>query len=312
MAPELWSIKACRATLLLALLPTAPAVAAESCQQIFAVSQWLHSGKDAVAWKELYAKAKETSDCDEQFLKGLGRKVAIAIVTEAEGRRGAGTPLDQLETSLTESLFYHRLWQALATLGDLKSDSRQFADAARRYDEALQVIADEELTPTPPQEEVIASIFRKAEENRLLAPQYVTSARSRTGDPAGLAARSIRGFIPTKVAIPVTFEYNSDAFTEQGLAAARDMLDYLKAQGAPSIILIGHTDPRGSDAYNQTLSDRRAQALRRFLSENGYVSEIEAIGKGESEPFKPDDPARYSEEERWQMDRRVELRRNSG
>ena len=46
-----------------------------------------------------------------------------------------------------------------------------------------------------------------------------------------------------------------------------------------------------------------------FLAAKGYRGGIRTIGKGKSEPFQPDDPTGYTQQERWQLDRRVELER---
>ncbi|MGZ8854012.1 MAG: OmpA family protein, partial [Thermoanaerobaculia bacterium] len=57
-------------------------------------------------------------------------------------------------------------------------------------------------------------------------------------------------------------------------------------QGATfdSIIAIGHTDPIGSKAYNQKLSERRADTVKQYLVSKGIASErISASGKGLTE-----------------------------
>ncbi|WP_370632654.1 OmpA family protein [Eikenella sp. Marseille-P7795] len=54
-----------------------------------------------------------------------------------------------------------------------------------------------------------------------------------------------------------------------------------------SITVIGHTDYLGSDAYNQNLSQQRAETVRRYLAGEGLPAEkIRAVGMGESQPVK--------------------------
>ena len=49
--------------------------------------------------------------------------------------------------------------------------------------------------------------------------------------------------------------------------------------------MTGHTDLIGSDIYNQKLSERRADAVKKYLAGHGIKDvRIKAIGKGESEP----------------------------
>jgi OOP family OmpA-OmpF porin len=54
-----------------------------------------------------------------------------------------------------------------------------------------------------------------------------------------------------------------------------------------SIVVEGHTDAKGSDAYNMKLSDRRAKAVETYLVQKHQiaVSRIHAVGKGEMEPL---------------------------
>jgi len=65
----------------------------------------------------------------------------------------------------------------------------------------------------------------------------------------------------------------------------------------------GHTDSRGTDAYNQKLSERRAEAVKKFFLENGVAaSRLETRGFGESEPAAPNDTP-----ENMAKNRRVEF-----
>lgn len=54
-----------------------------------------------------------------------------------------------------------------------------------------------------------------------------------------------------------------------------------------SVTVVGHTDYLGSDAYNQSLSQARAQTVRQYLIERGLpASKIRAYGAGETQPVK--------------------------
>ena len=53
-----------------------------------------------------------------------------------------------------------------------------------------------------------------------------------------------------------------------------------------NLIVAGHTDSHGSDSYNQSLSQRRAEAVRDYLVQRGYPGDrIQARGMGESSPI---------------------------
>ncbi|HEX2552668.1 MAG TPA: OmpA family protein [Microvirga sp.] len=89
----------------------------------------------------------------------------------------------------------------------------------------------------------------------------------------------------------VTFDYNSDDLT----AEARQNLDeFAKALRnerlrGMSFAVEGHTDAKGSDAYNLALSERRAKAVVRYLVDQGIEgSRLAARGYGEAKPRVPD------------------------
>ncbi|MGD8235426.1 MAG: OmpA family protein [Chromatiales bacterium] len=78
----------------------------------------------------------------------------------------------------------------------------------------------------------------------------------------------------------------------------------LKEKGYSSVTIVGHTDSVGSDAYNQGLSERRANAVADYLSANADVprSVFTTSGMGESQPVATNETA-----EGRQLNRRVEI-----
>lgn len=95
---------------------------------------------------------------------------------------------------------------------------------------------------------------------------------------------------PTTIGFRVQFAYDSAEI----LPDSRPFLDQLGQvlQSEPGLALVveGHTDARGSEAYNQTLSLRRAEAVRAYLGQAWQVpaSRLTVAGKGESEPLTAD------------------------
>ena len=79
------------------------------------------------------------------------------------------------------------------------------------------------------------------------------------------------------------------------------------------IEIVGHTDPEGSDAYNQTLSERRAATVQQALQQHQLPTRnLKAEGRGESQLVVSDCRARYPNQkaQRTQCDqpnRRVEI-----
>jgi len=98
------------------------------------------------------------------------------------------------------------------------------------------------------------------------------------------------------------FEFDSYVLTEQTQSALMAHAEYLKA--APrSLRLEGHADERGSREYNMALGEKRAQAVKDFLSAQGVSAAVEVVSFGEEQPAE-----KGHAEASWSKNRRVELK----
>ncbi len=285
----------------------APASAMADCRAIYDEVQAAGNAASLAVLKDYYDRSLHTADCDDAFRAALGRKVSGRIVAGIEKALAGGASAASQKGQLEESLVYFRNWQVLAMLGDIEAEVRDNVAATTRYQDALNVIDDDRLTPNPPPAAVIRKIFKKAETQRLLAPTYVRAPRNRAGAPTGLGACRTRGFVVKKVAVPITFKFDSVEFDAKGVPAAKDLIEQLRSCGSPKVTLVGHTDASGEAGYNLSLSQKRAAAVRDYLKSAGYSGQIAVQGRGENEPFSPDDPKAYGQDERDRMNRRVEL-----
>jgi outer membrane protein OmpA-like peptidoglycan-associated protein len=109
------------------------------------------------------------------------------------------------------------------------------------------------------------------------------------------------------VPIPIMFVFREATFTEEGRKAATLLLEYVTLKKYQHIVLTGHADERGSLELNYDLSRDRLEAVVSLLKEGGYRGGVKLIPKGETEPFLGVDRSKYSREELFQLDRRVEL-----
>lgn len=304
-----------RTTLLFALgviivqaLQPASANAATDCTQLRTEIEAAGSTPSSTSLQALHDQAVALPDCDAALIEHLLRRVAVAMSREASLDTLSA---DERLTILEGSLQYHRLWQVLKQLGDIAYESADYTAATRRYQETLEAIDDPETTQDRhvPEQQVVEEVYKLAEISRLLSEEYVAAPVNRDGDATGLGAPSVRGYQFSTVAVPITFRYNETQFDQQGQLAAQDLLAQLMAQGAPNITLVGHTDPRGSRRYNQTLSERRAAAVAGFLRGNGYSGNIQTVGQGEMRPYEVPNPQQFSRQELFRMSRRVEMQR---
>jgi len=82
----------------------------------------------------------------------------------------------------------------------------------------------------------------------------------------------------------VYFNTNSDKPLSSSLYAIDAMINYLSANPTVSAELQGYADKRGSDAYNQNLSQRRAQKVKTLIAEAGIdPSRLIVVANGEVE-----------------------------
>lgn len=83
----------------------------------------------------------------------------------------------------------------------------------------------------------------------------------------------------------VLFEFNSAELTGNAQSVLDQVASRLTGANLISVRVVGHTDSVGSDAYNQGLSERRAQSVVSYLSSHGVPAEkLSAAGQGESQP----------------------------
>jgi outer membrane protein OmpA-like peptidoglycan-associated protein len=101
----------------------------------------------------------------------------------------------------------------------------------------------------------------------------------------------------------ITFASNSADLNAQFFSALDGVDLVLKEYDKTMIEIAGHTDSTGSAALNQSLSERRAQAVAAYLTSRGLASQrVITVGAGPSHPIASNDTAAGR-----QQNRRVEL-----
>ena len=84
---------------------------------------------------------------------------------------------------------------------------------------------------------------------------------------------------------PIYFEYNKSNITQEGAFELDKLVQVMKSNDKLVILAKSHTDNRGSDAYNLSLSDRRAKASVQYVISKGIAKDrISGKGMGEIEP----------------------------
>ncbi len=106
------------------------------------------------------------------------------------------------------------------------------------------------------------------------------------------------------VNLNIPFEYNSSQLKPEASAQLTQLKAALTSEALrrDRIVVAGHTDAKGNPKYNQQLSLKRAESVKRFLMDNGVAADrLQTVGYGSERlltPDRPEDP----------QNRRVEIR----
>ena len=115
-----------------------------------------------------------------------------------------------------------------------------------------------------------------------------TPATAAPGCDGAIAAKAAA---PANAAAKVTlnadalFDFDKSALKPAAITSLNSLAGKVKSLTLEVIVAVGHTDSVGTDAYNQKLSIRRAEAVKKHLVSQGIEAKrIYVEGKGESQP----------------------------
>jgi peptidoglycan-associated lipoprotein len=119
----------------------------------------------------------------------------------------------------------------------------------------------------------------------------------------GTPALGERNQPPRLAADTVYFAFDSATVNPSERTKLDDMAAYVRENSRQVITIEGHCDERGTAEYNRTLGERRAQAVREYLTGAGVdAARLQTISYGKD---KPADPGHT--EESWAKNRRAEF-----
>lgn len=125
--------------------------------------------------------------------------------------------------------------------------------------------------------------------------KFETNKALRDGEPEVAKVIELTG---------LSFKTNSDVLDSSSNARLDSAVLTLNNNPDSDVLVAGHTDSSGDAAYNQSLSEKRANAVRNYLIEKGVDgSRLSVRGYGETEPVASNDTAAGRAK-----NRRVELR----
>jgi outer membrane protein OmpA-like peptidoglycan-associated protein len=125
-----------------------------------------------------------------------------------------------------------------------------------------------------------------------------------------LGAKETEAEIQIELSGDVLFDFDKWDIRSDAEAMLKKVGDIITAYESPQVIIAGHTDSKGSEAYNQRLSEKRSESVKKWLSENAGISAdtMKTIGYGETRPVAPNANSDGSDNpEGQQKNRRVEI-----
>jgi len=244
------------------------------------------------------------ASCDGSYVNNARRSMALAYMLAGEQPDGSYKSEFVLGAAAIA-----RPWQVAMALGDLKYDAKDYPAAVEAYEAAINEIRDARQVPKAPAREIEEYLAKRAYQAKSLAPAYIAS-RGFRGEPEGVMVPTFRNFTAVSVPVPIRFDTDEAELTPDGEKAVDDLYNFLKTQAVTSLVLVGHTDERGGREHNMQLSYDRARTVADALRHRGLTVDIRIEGHGEDEPFAADDRSKYSQDDLYAFDRRVEYRVN--
>lgn len=189
------------------------------------------------------------------------------------------------------------------TLGGKHGDSRQVCDSDEFYGSSNgYAVSENEFIPLED--------FNNGQQFGMNEGNY-PQAKESPGDP-GSSVPGIESFQDPSTNPELAhafqniyFEYNSSLIKgQQNLNSVRSAAEYLKSHPGTYVFVEGHTDERGSEAYNLALGSHRSNTVRNELIDQGASPDhIFTISYGKEHPL-----VMEHHEEAWSMNRRGEFK----
>ncbi len=297
------------------LLTQVPAMAEPNCaSQVEAYDQLVTAERFEEAQSKIDALVADSS-CSGYVIPAQ-KRLAASRLTKAQKAMEKNAPSHDYVDLLEKADRSGVLWQAAATLGEAHFENREFAEAARSYDKAIEIVKNETLTPHAPAKAQIEGLIDRSAQSRLLAANqaqkdgggFVKTA-TRGAEIGGVLSSGVRGVVPHAVPMPITFEYRSATLTAIGEEAALELARAIREQRPAHVKLVGHTDERGTKEFNEKLSLERAEAVAAFLRKSEVEVPVEAAGVGAAEPLRIEEAKSLTQDDIYTLNRRVDWRR---
>ncbi|HLO25291.1 MAG TPA: OmpA family protein, partial [Geobacteraceae bacterium] len=114
---------------------------------------------------------------------------------------------------------------------------------------------------------------------------YTLAAAGEGGSRTAATTVTVTPRVIDRLTLHINFDTAKSDIRKADIPELEKAVVFVKKYPNSKVSVEGHTDSRGGDKYNQALSERRAQAVKKYLVDKGEKADrITAVGKGEAEP----------------------------
>src|SRR4051794_28841785 len=182
----------------------------------------------------------------------------------------------------------------LRSLGAILAVGAALAMTAGMALAADDVTADQILKALAPKKPLTRGLSMAPPAEPAVSPaegKFVESLRNRTTRSLSLGEREQIASIAKdkpKIDLEITYDYDSANISSKAQPAVQALGKALTSADlkGSTFVVAGHTDAKGGEAYNQDLSERRADAIKRYLTEKFGIAgnDLVTVGYGKSKP----------------------------
>ena len=198
-----------------------------------------------------------------------GKELSEQIVQNVEG--GYTVNADKLVTPAAMGAFVEKV---------ITGDCSRYKQLVAKPAEKVVIVAAEPMV----EEKVVAAVSEtKAEEKGVAA---VSEAKAEEKGVAAVSGAKAEAKIIILAFEDVHFDFDKSTLKPEAQAILKRNIQLLKDNPKAKVRIAGYTSASGTDAYNQKLSERRANAVQEYLINEGVITRdrLSTIGYGEANP----------------------------
>ncbi|WP_244963453.1 OmpA family protein [Neisseria wadsworthii] len=116
---------------------------------------------------------------------------------------------------------------------------------------------------------------------------FIVTESGFAASETGLSGQTSDFQIELNLSSDVLFDFDKAVLKPEAAGELQKVADIIREKSKGTVRIIGHTDSKGSESYNKTLSLERAEAVRNWLESQGVKQNYQINGAGAANPVAP-------------------------